>query len=842
MRRLSLFLATILLLLSLACDDDNNDSGNGDDPTNGTPDPTPTIIPVPENLSSDETSSTDGAYELSWDEVTGASTYKLREGEDTELELSSDDVQSRTHSVTGKETGSYDYQVQACDASGTCSEWSDAITVHVFTAMAPTLTLSDETRATDGAYRSRDGLYTLTWNSRGEGITYELREEEDTELSLTSPIATTYSVTTAKMNGSYSYYVRACHTNGVCSDWSDAVMVHVFTASAPTWTSTETKSGNGSYTLRWTEVSGAASYELEEVIRGGSNMPLSLDPNTPRAHSISGKTDGSYSYQVRACDANNICTPWSELSVLVIIDCEARPTEQSTGFHDGDGSKGNPYLICSYPQLKKMGDATDADSDGVPDALTKHYKLGKDIDARESRRAAPSRSGAETCTPYNGMSEEDDDPGDAGNGATCTGWTPVGTNTNPFTGSLQGAGYEIQNLYINIKTATAPVALFARTGGASLIQNVGLTDADIRVEPTAFFVVGGLVGHNQGSISNSYTTGSIAGDGNLADIGGLVGYNAGDISNSYTTSSIAGGGLNSRVGGLVGHSQGSISNSYATGSITATGGGLNSYVGGLVGHNNGSISNSYATGTVKGGSRSNVGGLVGHNDRGSNVNISNSYASGSVTGGSRSNVGGLVGNNGGSISNSYATGTVKGGSRSNVGGLVGWNNGSITGTNYFVADASGTDGVQDGVHTGSCGASASVSASVCIRAGDTTTTMDEERKTWLKVTLDESTPNDARPAGLGWSDTNWGDFVGMGVGYPKLKYAQVAAFCSASPTTLTTPELCLAAGSCSGGTGSDRDACVEDDGMWTPTNAWLAGDDECGGTTGVVCGNVIPGQ
>ena len=92
---------------------------------------------------------------LSWDEVSGASTYKLREGE-TELELSSDDIQNRTHSVSGKETGSYDYQVQACDASGACSEWSSTLAVHVFTSDPPTLR-SDPTSSTDGTY-------TLSWN------------------------------------------------------------------------------------------------------------------------------------------------------------------------------------------------------------------------------------------------------------------------------------------------------------------------------------------------------------------------------------------------------------------------------------------------------------------------------------------------------------------------------------------------------------------------------------------------------------------------------------------------------------------------------------------------------
>ena len=40
-----------------------------------------------------------------------------------------------------KMTGSYSYQVRACDASGACSEWSDAITVHVFREGPPTLTV-----------------------------------------------------------------------------------------------------------------------------------------------------------------------------------------------------------------------------------------------------------------------------------------------------------------------------------------------------------------------------------------------------------------------------------------------------------------------------------------------------------------------------------------------------------------------------------------------------------------------------------------------------------------------------------------------------------------------------
>ena len=811
------------MLLSLACDESDNKSGSGDDPTNGTKTPTPatTTIDIPENLSSDETSSTDGAYELSWDEVTGATTYKLREGEDTELELSSDDIQNRTHSVTDKETGSYDYQVQACDASGACSEWSDAITVHVFRAMAPTLTLtltSTETRATDGTYRSADGIYTLTWTNITDAASYELEEViQRGNREIYSGDANTHDVSgeMAKMTGSYRYQIRACHTNGVCSEWSSAVTVHVFTASAPTLTldltSTETRatdgtysSADGIYTLTWTNITDAASYELEEGqggnaesyrrIYSGPGRTSEADP-TRRTHSIDTQPGGSYSYRLRACHANTACTAWSDLSLSVSRNCA--DSQQASGFQDGDGSSDSPYLICDYPQLRKMGEDDDA--------LEKHYKLGRDINAIDSRSDGTKRSDADDddCTDYNpAVKDDDSDPaptGHPGHGNTCTGWKPVGTSaSNAFTGSLQGAGYTIRNLYINISTTigTTRVGLFGQTGSASVIQNVGMTDAYIKVD-TASSRVGSLVGSNTGSLSNSYATGLVTASGDsFSNIGGLVGRNDGSLSNTYATISVTVGGSSSYVGGLVGRNGGSLSNSYATGSITASDSSSN--IGGLVGRNDGSLSNSYATGSITAsGSSSRIGGLVGWNFSGS---FSNSYASGSVPDDSSPTVGGLVGrDDSGTINNDK---------------------------NYYVAN-DGTNGI---------GAGGACAVANCIRAGEEGQS-DDDRRMWLQNTLDES---EAPPDGMGWLPANWSNFTGPG--YPKLLYAQVEGYCSVSPTTLTTPDLCLAAGSCSGGTGSNRDACVEDGGMWTPTNAWLAGDDECGGSTGVRCGDVIPGQ
>ena len=132
---------------------------------------------------------------------------------------------------------------------------------------------------------------------------------------------------------------------------------------------------------------------------------------------------------------------------------------------------------------------------------------------------------------------------------------------------------------------------------------------------------------------------------------------------------------------------------------------------------------------------------------------------------------------------------------------------------------------------------------VCTRAGEDGQS-DDDRRTWLQDTLDESTANNARPtAGLGWLPANWGNFVGTGVGYPKLKYAPVDGYCSDGSDK--DEDACEASRSCSVGTHATGELCTTNGGMWT-LNAWLAGGDECdasaGGSTGVVCGDTIPGQ
>jgi hypothetical protein len=234
------------------------------------------------------------------------------------------------------------------------------------------------------------------------------------------------------------------------------------------------------------------------------------------------------------------------------------------------------------------------------------------------------------------------------------GWQPIGgVGYYRFTGSFDGQGYEIRDLFIN-RPNEGEVGLFCWVDEGGRIENIGLVNAIV----TGQHWVGGLVGVNiEGTVYNSYSTGKVTGDDN---VGGLVGSNSGTVSNSYSTGNVTG---RDWVGGLVGYNGGPAHNSYSTGSVSG-----HWWVGGLAGVNYRPATNCYSTCSVSG--EQYVGGLMGKNGN----DVSNSYSTGSVTGDGF--VGGLVGWNDDTVNNSYATGSVTGDGF--VGGMVGRNTLTVT--------------------------------------------------------------------------------------------------------------------------------------------------------------------
>jgi hypothetical protein len=307
----------------------------------------------------------------------------------------------------------------------------------------------------------------------------------------------------------------------------------------------------------------------------------------------------------------------------------------------GSGTVGDPYIITNVNQLQEM-----------KDNLSGYYALGNDINASDTRT-------------WNENLENENE---------YFGFEPIGTAASRFTGSLDGRGYEISNLYIN-RSGTDNVGLFGYVGSGGVVENVGLENENVRGQNR----VGGLAGVNAGTVSNCYSTSSVSGGDWY--VGGLVGTNYGTVSNCYSTGTASC--KVSCVGGLVGRNDGTVSNCYSTSSVSGGGGW---YAAGLVGYNyGGTVSNCYSTGSVSG--TNGIGGLVGNNTG----TVSNCYSTGSVSGGDWY-VGGLVGCGSGTVSNCYSTGSVSG-SLSSVGGLVGGNLGGTVSNCYSTGTVSG--GVQD---------------------------------------------------------------------------------------------------------------------------------------------------
>lgn len=233
------------------------------------------------------------------------------------------------------------------------------------------------------------------------------------------------------------------------------------------------------------------------------------------------------------------------------------------------------------------------------------------------------------------------------------GWEPIGTQDKPFTGTFDGQGFEISDMFIG-RLDTGHVGLFGYVGDKGIINNIGVVNAYVVGE----WCVGGLVGINWGTLSNSYSDGTVSGSD---QVGGLVGGNGGTVTNSHSTGTVSG---HRHVGGVVGACNGPLSNSYFAGSVSGE-----SRIGGLVGGMSGTtVSNSYFTGTVSGGDQ--VGGLMGY----SYGTVSKCCSTGSVTGDSYT--GGLIGFNRNIVNDSYSSANISGGWL--TGGLVGQNRGTVS--------------------------------------------------------------------------------------------------------------------------------------------------------------------
>ena len=323
----------------------------------------------------------------------------------------------------------------------------------------------------------------------------------------------------------------------------------------------------------------------------------------------------------------------------------------------GDGTCGNAplqtgeggfYLISNADELRLFASMVNSGQTSINGKLTADILLNDTTNWKTWETTAPTNS-----------------------------WTPIGSDANRFTGTLDGDGHSVSGIYINSEADYQGLVGFLDNGGT--LQNVGVKASYIKGGNR----VGGVCGDNYGTVSNCYNTGSVEG---YSNVGGVCGLNdGGTVTNCYNSGSVAGTG--STVGGVCGYNNRTVTNCYNTGSVTGT-----DSVGGLCGLNDGgTVTNCYNSGSVAG--TDYVGGVCGDNNI--SGTISNCYNTGSVTGSDF--VGGVCGLNYGIMTNCYNTGSVEG--YSNVGGVCGmnmmgnvincYNSGSVAGTGGYVGGLCG---------------------------------------------------------------------------------------------------------------------------------------------------------
>ena len=196
-------------------------------------------------------------------------------------------------------------------------------------------------------------------------------------------------------------------------------------------------------------------------------------------------------------------------------------------------------------------------------------------------------------------------------------WTPIGTDSNPFSGTFDGNGHIISNMYVS---TDANAALFNYINNGK-IESFGIESSFIKSKSN---IAAGIVSEGYGvAVRNVYNKATIDGKKNSAGIAGVV---SGKIFNLYNGGTIKaatqfGGGIVGYY--IIGDEKNSISNVFNYGKIEGE-----LQFGGIVGGLQGTINNSYNIGNVTGGYG--AGGIVGQMFMTTNPKVYNNYNMGSI--------------------------------------------------------------------------------------------------------------------------------------------------------------------------------------------------------------------
>lgn len=223
-------------------------------------------------------------------------------------------------------------------------------------------------------------------------------------------------------------------------------------------------------------------------------------------------------------------------------------------FEGGNGDSSDPYIIKTAEQLAFLAKQVN----GGETYHGKYFQLEADLDL----------SGSE--------------------------WTPIGTETVPFSGKFSGNGHVLTN--VKISAAGDYIGLFGYNTGT--ITYVGIESGEI----SGGNCTGSICGLNAGTITGCYNNAPVTGK---ESAGGVCGKNSGTVQMSYNTGAVTG---TLKTGGVCGESTdgSTLANCYNTGMLVG-----DSIVGGICGsvESSADVSSSFSMAEICGNSE--IGGNIG---------------------------------------------------------------------------------------------------------------------------------------------------------------------------------------------------------------------------------------
>jgi FtsP/CotA-like multicopper oxidase with cupredoxin domain len=267
--------------------------------------------------------SNDGSIPLSWTaSATPGVTYLLYESKNGGAYSQVASTTATAATLTGRTNGTYTYQVKAV-ATG----WGDSTLANGSNACVVTL-IAQPVPALTVPATSTDGTIAISWTSSPTpGVTYQLYQSKNGGAYALVATTTATSVTlTGRTNGSHVFRIKATLAGWADSSWTTGSNACVVTLTVQPVASltVPAASNDGTIFLQWAaSATPGVTYQVQQSRNGGPYALVASITGTSVA--LNGRTDGTYTYRVRAIKSGWVSTSWTDGSNPCVVTRVVQP-------------------------------------------------------------------------------------------------------------------------------------------------------------------------------------------------------------------------------------------------------------------------------------------------------------------------------------------------------------------------------------------------------------------------------------------------------------------------------------------------------------------------------------